>query len=203
MKRTRFYAVKRGRKKGIYISWNECKRQVEGYSRPIYKGFETIEEAEAFFDSSQIGNGFASDVDFATAYTGGCFSTEKGIYSFGCVLISPDGKVNYHSGFDNDPEFLSSKKVAGELMSVKESIAWAYKNEFKNLLVIHALEGVSTWANGLWSANTHVSRNYVDFVSRFREDIDIRFCCINEHDIDQNHGIAELLAQSACKLVEV
>jgi ribonuclease HI len=42
----KFYAVLRGRQPGIYLSWPECKRQVDGYSGARYKGFQTREEVE-------------------------------------------------------------------------------------------------------------------------------------------------------------
>ena len=41
----KYYAVKIGRTPGIYLSWADCKAQVNGYPGAIYKGFETKEEA--------------------------------------------------------------------------------------------------------------------------------------------------------------
>lgn len=35
----KFYAVKRGRRPGIYPSWPECQQQVSGFAGAIYKGF--------------------------------------------------------------------------------------------------------------------------------------------------------------------
>lgn len=44
----KFYAIKKGRKPGIYTTWDEAKRQVSGYSGAIYKGFTSRSQAEAF-----------------------------------------------------------------------------------------------------------------------------------------------------------
>lgn len=44
----RFLAVKKGRKPGIYRTWQECANQVNGYSGAVYKGFHTLADAEAF-----------------------------------------------------------------------------------------------------------------------------------------------------------
>ena len=46
----KFYAVAIGRKKGVYKTWAECKAQVDGFKFPKYKGFETMDEAQAFID---------------------------------------------------------------------------------------------------------------------------------------------------------
>lgn len=45
---SKFYAVKRGRIPGIYMTWKECQNQVEGFKNNRYKSFETVEEAEAW-----------------------------------------------------------------------------------------------------------------------------------------------------------
>ena len=46
----KFYAVKKGRKPGIYMSWDACKAQVMGFPNARYKGFKTKAEAEAFLN---------------------------------------------------------------------------------------------------------------------------------------------------------
>lgn len=44
----KYYAVKQGKVPGVYLSWEECKAQVHGYSGAIYKSFPTAEAAMAF-----------------------------------------------------------------------------------------------------------------------------------------------------------
>lgn len=44
----RFYAVKSGRIPGIYHTWDECKKQVDGFPGAQYKGFATEGEARSF-----------------------------------------------------------------------------------------------------------------------------------------------------------
>ena len=40
----KYYAVKSGRIPGIYKSWDDCKKQTDGFSSAIYKSFKTKEE---------------------------------------------------------------------------------------------------------------------------------------------------------------
>ncbi len=47
-----YYAVQKGKKPGVYNSWNECKAQVTGFSGAVYKKFSTKAEAEAFAGAS-------------------------------------------------------------------------------------------------------------------------------------------------------
>lgn len=46
----KFYAIKKGKRPGIYTSWDEAKEQVSGFSGAVYKSFKTLAEAEAFID---------------------------------------------------------------------------------------------------------------------------------------------------------
>ena len=49
----KFYAVRRGRQRGIYSTWEACRAQVEGYPGAQYKSFSTLEDAEAYAFSSK------------------------------------------------------------------------------------------------------------------------------------------------------
>ncbi|MBO0857682.1 MAG: ribonuclease HI [Chloracidobacterium sp.] len=46
--RKQYYAVRNGRQPGIYRTWEECKAQVDGYTNAQFKGFTSLEEAEAY-----------------------------------------------------------------------------------------------------------------------------------------------------------
>lgn len=43
-----FYAVHKGKRRGIYTDWLECKQNIFGVRHPIFKKFNTKEEAEHF-----------------------------------------------------------------------------------------------------------------------------------------------------------
>ena len=44
-----YYVVKKGFKTGIFKTWAECKSAVNGFSGPIFKKFESFQEASDFF----------------------------------------------------------------------------------------------------------------------------------------------------------
>ncbi|NQV70909.1 MAG: viroplasmin family protein [Pseudohongiella sp.] len=43
------YVVLHGRRTGIFPDWKSCKKQVKRYSRPVFKRFDTLAEAEEAF----------------------------------------------------------------------------------------------------------------------------------------------------------
>ena len=49
MSKKKFYVVWRGKKPGIYTSWQVCKRQIDGFEKSAYKSFSTLAQAELAF----------------------------------------------------------------------------------------------------------------------------------------------------------
>lgn len=50
LKPAKYYAVRIGKKPGIYQSWNECRQYVDRYPDAKYKHFSTLREAELYLD---------------------------------------------------------------------------------------------------------------------------------------------------------
>lgn len=44
----KYYAVSRGRRPGVYRTWEECQRQINGYSHAEFKSFDTEAKAQRF-----------------------------------------------------------------------------------------------------------------------------------------------------------
>ena len=48
-----FYAVAKGKTPGIYNTWGECQAQVNGCTKPRFKKFNNIKDAEQFISNEQ------------------------------------------------------------------------------------------------------------------------------------------------------
>lgn len=46
----KYYAVKKGRKTGVFSTWEECQSMVNGFKGAVYKSFPTFNEAQAYLD---------------------------------------------------------------------------------------------------------------------------------------------------------
>lgn len=49
----KFYAVKKGRKPGVYRTWEEAKKQVDGFPNAEYKSFAQVTDATEYLDWDQ------------------------------------------------------------------------------------------------------------------------------------------------------
>lgn len=92
-KKQKYYVVWHGAEPGIYRSWEECERQVKGFSNAKYKSFGTEEEAnEAFADPDyQLGDHnvdeiFPKPLDVAKAIKEGDEETISMAASRGLIL---------------------------------------------------------------------------------------------------------------------
>lgn len=53
---SKYYAVKKGRVPGVYQTWEECQKQIIGYSGSIFKSFKNKEDADKFIQDSPNSN---------------------------------------------------------------------------------------------------------------------------------------------------
>ncbi len=187
------YAVKVGRVPGLYSTWEECKRQVMGFSGAVYKGFEKKEEAEQFLAGEVQKLGEKAEV---TAYVDGSFSKEIKRYSYGCILMTKEETVEL-SGAGDDPDYLSMNNVAGEILGSTRAVEWAMEHGYSSIQVYHDYEGIAKWANGEWKANKTGTQEYRDFIRESREKIQIGFTKVAAHTGVELNERADQLAKEA------
>ena len=107
----KFYAVKIGRKPGIYNSWDECKMQVDKFKGAVYKSFSNKEDALMFIEEKKVhfNNGLI-------AYVDGSYNVKTKEYGFGCVIIEGQQVIKEMYGKGNDENYVSMRNVAGEIL---------------------------------------------------------------------------------------
>jgi len=131
-----FYAVKKGRKPGVYNSWDECSEQINGFSGAIYKKFKFEADAQAFISSDAIssvktlnateGQNNISDVpanETVSLYTDGACSGNPGPGGFGYAVVINDVLVQKGSG-----GLISTTNNQMELGAVIEGLKAVPKN---------------------------------------------------------------------------
>ena len=93
MAKKNFYAVRVGKTPGIYKTWPECQSNVSGFPGAVYKGFETLPEAEAFMANGVSATNTEDNVGVENlpevyAFTDGSFNVNTGVYGFGGFSMS-------------------------------------------------------------------------------------------------------------------
>lgn len=189
------YAVKVGKVPGIYKSWAECKKMVDGYPGATYKSFATIEEAEMFIGEPRTKK-IIKEESQVIAYVDGSYAKEIGRYSYGCV-IKYENQIYELSGSDDKSAYLEMNNVAGELLGSIIAIKWAIEKGAKSICIYHDYEGIAKWANNEWKANKEGTQEYKKFIAECRDKIDITFEKVAAHTgVELNEKADELAKQA-------
>lgn len=215
----KYYAVAKGKVPGIYLTWDDCKAQVEHFPGSTYKGFATVQEAEAFIES--VNGKFeknacqqmelplrgepdqkhserktVSTSDHLIAYVDGSYDHSQLRYAYGCVLVLPEEEVTL-KGSDNHEDYVSMRNVAGEIMGSEQAVLWAIEHGYRKVTIYYDYEGIEKWANGVWKANKPGTQRYKLFMEEKRQEISIDFCKVAAHTGVKYNEMADSLAKEA------
>ena len=220
----KFYAEKNGKVPGIYKTWDECRKQVNGYPGATYKSFKTLEEAQQFMGNHNALNGekrqtnssivkkiekeiettapSISDIlsdatsDIMVAYVDGSYEHSLKEFSYGAV-IAYKGK-EYHFGEKmSDESLVSMRNVAGEIKGAEFAMKFAKEHNCNTLYIYHDYEGISKWCLGEWNANKEGTKAYQKLFQSIQEDVTIHFVKVKGHSNDTYNDLADTLAKKA------
>lgn len=188
----KFYAVKKGYKTGIFYSWDECKRQIDGYSGAVYKSFKTLDEANNF-----LGGGEETEVDTdLLAYVDGSYNVSTKEFSYGMVILHGDEEHRFAEKF-SDEELREMRNVAGEIMGSMSAMKYCLENNFKSITIYYDYEGIEKWCKGYWKANKLGTQNYKKYYDSVKDKIQIVFKKVRAHSGDKYNDLADRLAKEA------
>ncbi|MCQ2563729.1 MAG: ribonuclease HII [Mogibacterium sp.] len=195
------YAVRKGRTTGIFMRWDDCKAQVDGFTGAEYKSFADPSEAMAYLGLSDGKEGEDKFPAGIRAYVDGSYDNGSGRFSCGVVIVETDasGKretTELNSAFD-DEEAAQQRNVAGEIMGSKIAIDWCRANGVKAVEIYHDYEGIGAWADRRWKANNPLTQGYRDFVEEARKSMDITFVKVKAHAGNKYNELADKLAKKA------
>ncbi|MCD7892339.1 MAG: ribonuclease H family protein [Erysipelotrichaceae bacterium] len=191
----KYYAVKKGRQIGIFSSWEECEKQIKGYSGASYKSFSSLNQAKDFLDDEKI-----VSVSGLIAYVDGSYNNKTKEYGYGCVLLKNQQVLESFYGKGNHPNYVSMRNVAGEIAGAQVAVNYALDNHYTHIWIYYDYEGIEKWANGNWKANKVGTKAYQQFIKDSRSVIDIDFVKVLAHSGDQYNDEADKLAKKAVGL---
>ena len=195
----KYYAVKSGRVPGIYETWDECKRQVMGFSSAVYKSFPTLEEAEAYISAGTAKKSDIPDDQRVQIYVDGSFDSATGAFSYGMVVLR-DGKELTASKAFSIPSMAAMHNVAGEIMGSMAAMQYCLEEGISDVVIFYDYEGIAKWALGEWKANKEGTQKYAAFYNSVKDRLNVEFRKVKGHSGDKYNDMVDLLAKKALGL---
>ena len=201
----KYYAVRTGRKTGLFTSWDECKDAVHGFKGAVYKGFETMEEARKYLDGVSTGKEITADTQIndlpeVFAFTDGSYNVKTKVYGYGGFLVA-NGKRFILQGNGSDPELAAMRNVAGEIAGSEAAVRKAIELGFKELSIYYDYAGIEQWATGGWKANKEGTIRYRDFFESIKNKIKVNFVKVRGHAGIEGNEEADRIAKEAAGVV--
>ena len=194
----KYYAVKVGARTGVFTSWEECQKAVDGFSGAKFKKFHSLEEAERFIyddnDSKPIEENLIGG--YINAYVDGSYDVSTGRYSGAAVILLGDNDIVELSKACKD-DSSKLRNVAGELLGAELAIEYCKEHGISKLAIHHDYEGIGAWADNVWKANLEATKAYRNYVFDSREVIDIKFVKVKGHSGNEYNNRADYLAGKA------
>lgn len=207
----KYYAVRKGRRTGIFTTWEQCRAQVHGFPGAEYKSFPTMEGAQNFmklgtegeealpFDDGPVSDGPVCDESALIAYVDGSYDQSTRRFSYGMVILENGKEKTFHKSF-SDPSLAGMRNVAGEIMGARAAMEYAIENHKKKLVIYHDYEGIAKWPLGLWKTNKEGTAAYKAYYDEARKKVSIRFEKVTGHSGDKYNDYADRLAKQALGL---
>ncbi|MGF3076880.1 viroplasmin family protein [Facklamia sp. P12955] len=197
----KFYAVKKGVKPGIYVSWDKCKSQIHGYSGAIYKSFTKYDDAIKYIQEDNDSISFElqdkeTPQTFAKAYVDGSYDSATNRFSCGVVFFH-NGKEEHFSEVFCDDSLSEMNNVAGEIKGSERAIQHCLDNQINSLTIYHDYEGIAKWCTGEWQAKKNGTKEYKAFYDKAAKTVEIYFVKVKGHSGDKYNELADSLAREA------
>ncbi|MBF0714592.1 viroplasmin family protein [Gemella sp. GH3] len=199
----KFYAVRNGRKIGIFETWEECNAQVKGYSGAKYKSFNNYNDAENYLlndennEQKSKTSSSNSEIEYKNyAFIDGSYDKDAKIYGSGIIIVNNGRKQQYKLA-NNNPNIATLHNVAGELEAVKFVLDYACENNLSEIAIFHDYSGIACWATGEWSARLEYTKEYAKFAQNIMNKIKVNFVKVKAHSGNELNEIVDKLAKEA------
>ncbi|MEI6311662.1 MAG: ribonuclease H family protein [Bacteroidota bacterium] len=173
----KIYVVWKGRNPGIYYTWDECKKQIDGFSNPQYKSYTTLEEAQQAFQNQKTSSTTSNaSINYDSICVDAACAGNPGRMEYQCVFTQTKevlfASPPYEDGTNNIGEFLAivhalafCKKKGSSITIYTDSataMSWVKKKKAntklertsKNGVLFDLIARAEIWLNSNTYSNT-------------------------------------------------
>ena len=205
MKKQKFYAVKNGKKIGVFTTWEDCKKSVHGFTGAIYKSFTNKEDAENYIKQGEevatqrlAHNNIENCKTKYAIYVDGSYNPATKYYGSGLVVVDVEkDEVIKEIAFGNK-DHINMRNVTGECMASVTALILANKNNLKEISMFFDYQGIESWALGEWKTKNDFTKWYARKYKELTKDLTVHFFKVKGHIGDKYNEMADVLSKKGC-----
>ena len=205
----KFYAVRVGRRPGIYSTWDACQKEVKGFPGAMYKSFASEEDAQVFIEGTprhklidkQEGldsvSTFSLPVDIWV--DGSCFQHAQHGLKCGWAFAVFEGERELHRANGNDipEEARPQRNVAGETCAVLRALAWCQQKGISTAKIYYDYQGLASWPDGTWKTKNSWTQRYAETVQH--SGVQVEWVKVQAHSGVPRNELVDQLAKEAAE----
>lgn len=195
------YAVRKGHQTGIYETWSEAQKQVNGYGGAEFKSFKNRKDAEEYLNLGKTNQqNILKSKNILQIYTDGSYNQDKNIAGYGIVFVKNNKIIHEVSGKVNAQD-VSSRNVIGEIWGALLGVTIAIKGKYKEVELMYDFANLERWAIGTYKANTSLSKMYTNKMQNMMKQINIIFTKVEAHTGVTYNERADVLAKKGAEIL--
>ena len=169
---------------------SEVKELKAGYDVKPIRSQAKVKGLKSYVNPETIKN----DYEFI-AFVDGSYDNTTKTYGSGVVVLDIENN-SYDTYFKAGHDKWDQWNIVGELEAAKLAITKAEELGVKNIAIYHDLKNISLWATGEWQAKNEYTQEYVRFMEKMSEELNILFVKVKAHS---NESIYNDFADEAAK----
>ena len=134
MSSSKYYAVWKGRQTGVFTSWEECRKQVEGYVGAEFKAFDSMAEAARALRGRY--QDYAGKASSQGKWRQAHHKPELPSIAVDAACSGSPGRLEYRGVFTDSRKeifragpFAEGTNNVGEFLAIVEALRWLQRNE--------------------------------------------------------------------------
>lgn len=162
----------------------------EGYDVKPIRSSAKVKTYKSYIDPLEI-----ADYYEFIAFVDGSYDRGNKVFGSGVIVLNPKDNSHdtyYNAGYDKWDQW----NIVGELESVKVAINKARELSKKKIAIYHDLKNIALWASGEWQAKNEYTQEYVRYMEKMSQELDICFVKVKAHS---NESVYNDLADEAAK----
>lgn len=137
----------------------------------------------------------------AIAFTDGAYSQTKNKGGYGVVLFTKSNKEIYDKAFrwstQSHKQIIKLHNVGAECEAVKFIVGKAIEKNIQKITMFYDYEGICKWLSREWKANNEYTKNYINVMMQYSQQIKIGFVKVKSHVGIIYNELADKIATNA------